>query len=315
MNEQESRAFSFFLKNGFIKADKESFPVFRKYESCSVLEEMSATIVAAWSFAYNGLYKLIHGWLCSVYFYEGKPVYFAIHRPLSLSEYSLQRIVDILYDLCMEAGLPFLQVKFIEERRLCEFEAIKGYEIKTEFFDSDTEYAYRPSDFLNLSGNVNMSKRHRIKKCSLIEKMTLFPVTNDNIHLCSVIQTEWCGAKECSFCESFSGCEKEALNIMMDIFDDRIYNGLYLYYENKAIGYAIGERRDQNISFLYFGKTTIQNYFVYLIYKMVELYFSDAVYFNMSEDMGNAGLRLFKTHLGKYIAWRKYICTFIKKRL
>jgi hypothetical protein len=312
MNKQRIRAFDFFLKNGFLKADQESFPLFRKYEVCSVLEEMSATIIATWSFAYNGLYKIIDGWLCSVYFFKGKAVYFAIHRPLEQSCYSLSDIIGILYDLSGEAGLPFLQVKFIEERYRAEFESVKGYNIKSEFFDSDTEYAFRAGDFLDLSGSINMEKRRHLRKCSRIENMVLRTITNENIGLCLEIQREWCETKECSFCESFSGCEKKAMEIMSGLFDDRFYKGLYLYYEDKPVGFAIGERRNQNISFLYFGKTTIQNYFVYLIYKMVELYFSDTTYFNMSEDMGNMGLRLFKMHLGRYIPWRKYICTFAK---
>jgi hypothetical protein len=312
MNERYYKIYNYFLQQGFAPADRNAYAVFREYEAGSILEERSAAIIASWSFAYKGLYKIICGYLCSVYFYEGKDIYFVLYPPLQ-GCHSLQKIIDMLYAMSMEAGLSFFQVKFIEEQFLPEYQAVQGYDIKTEFFDSDTEYIFRPADLLALSGKVNEEKRRHLRKCSKKEGMSLRPITNEEIHICSQIEEEWCNTKMCSVCASFTGCEKKALKIMVDIFDDRVYKGLYLYDGDKPVGYGIGEWRNQHISFLYYGKALIQDYFVYIIYKMVEMYFSEADYFNMSEDMGNMGLRFFKTHLGKYTPWYKYICTFVKK--
>jgi hypothetical protein len=312
MCEKTDKAYDFFLKRGFVPANAESYHVFKEYEQCSVLQEMTATIIAAWSFKYNGLYKILHGYLCSVYFYEGKPVYFALHRPQGEVGYSLQQIIDILYDLSIEAGLPFLQIKFIEDRFLMEFEEIKGYQIKTEYFDDDNEYAYRTKDLIELSGGINLNKRSRLKKFLNNEHVALRPLTCENIHICFEIEKEWCLHKQCSYCESFSGCEKKAMEIMGDIFDNRIYNGLIGYYDDIPVGYVICEKRNKGISYLYFGKANIKDYFVYLIYMMVQTYLMDAEYMNMNEDMGNMGLRTFKKHLSTHDLWRKNICTFTK---
>ncbi|GMO69817.1 MAG: hypothetical protein Ta2A_18200 [Treponemataceae bacterium] len=313
MDEQTRTANEFFRQQGFVPANAESYSVFKEYEQCSVLQEMGATIIAAWSFKYNGLYKIVHGYLCSVYFYEGKSVYFAIHKPQGKAECGLQQIIDILYDLSHKAGLPFLQIKFIENRFLPEYEGITGYTVKTEFSDDDSEYAFKTKDILELSGTVNYNKRRRTKKFFDNEHVSVCPMTNENLKICFEIEEEWCKHKDCSFCESFSGCEKKALELMGCVFDDSVYTGLIGYYDDVPVGYIICEKRSKDVSFLYFGKANIQDYFVYLIHRVVQDYFTDVEYVNMNEDMGNMGLRMFKTNLGVYELWRKNICTYTKE--
>jgi hypothetical protein len=312
MDDQSSRAYDFFRKNGFVPVNADSYSVFKEYEGCTVLQEMSATIIVSWAFKFNSLYKIQHGYLCSVYFYDGKPVYFTIYQPKEESEYSLQQIIDILYDLSMEAGLPFLQVKFIENRFLSDFEGIKGYRVKTEHSDDDNEYAFKTKDLIELSGGVNVNKRKRIKKFLDNGRITLHSMTNENIHICFEIEKDWCKDRDCAVCESFTGCEKKALEKMGDIFDDSIYKGLIGYYDDVPVGYIFGETRNKNLSYLYFGKANVKDYFVYLIYMMVKTYLTNVEYMNMNEDMGNMGLRTFKQHLGAHELWRKNICTFTK---
>jgi hypothetical protein len=292
-----------------LPADKASYGVFKAHEECSMFQEMSATIIVSWSFAYNGLYKLIQGYLCSVYFYEGKPVYFALHRPQKDPECPLDRIIDILYDLSMEAGLSFLQIKFIEDRSVKDYQNIPGYDIKIESFESDNEYVYRISDLTDLSGRDNYKKRSRLKKFLSRDDIALVPITRGNIHLCLEIENRWCQGKDCTYCASFSGCEKNAMEIMADIFDEHIYYGLIGFYGGAASGYVICEKRNSGLSCMYFGKSTVSDFFMYLIYRLAEGYLADCEYMNMNEDMGNLGLRAFKRELSACELWQKNICT------
>jgi hypothetical protein len=313
--DRETRTFyEFFRQQGFLPVDRDSYALFKSYDQYSMFQEMGATIITTWSFAYHGLYKIIHGYLCSGYFYEGKPVYFTVHRPPEPREYSLQGIIDMLYGLSLEARLPFLQVKFIEDRYLPEFEALKGYAIQTEFHDDDGEYAYRIEDFLNLEGGINETKRRRLKKFFTQTNISLHQITRENIGVCHEIESQWCGDKECSYCESFSGCEKNAMEIMVHIFDERIYKGVLLYCDDIPIGYGIGEIINEKLAFVYFGKSTRQNGWLYILYMMVKTLLHRVEYMNFNEDMGHPGLREFKTHLGVYAHWRKYSCTFVEKR-
>ncbi|GHU71596.1 hypothetical protein FACS189450_07870 [Spirochaetia bacterium] len=309
---EAARAYRYFRQQGFCPADRDAYPVYKQYAHSSGLQEMSAAIIASWSFVYHGLYKIIAGYLCGVYFYEGKPVYFTIHRPSEESACSLNQIIDRLYRFSREAGLPFLQIKFIDEACLGEYQNVPGYRVSAERRDSDDEYVYRVQDLLELSGPVNFYKRKRLKRCTDRADISLRPMTNENVHICMEIEEEWCRGKDCAYCASFGGCEKKALEIMIDLFDDQVHKGLFLFQDDKPAGYIICEKISEKLAFLYFGKANMEGYFVYLIYMLFKTCFPDVEYMNLNEDMGSPGLRLFKSHLSAYELWPKYICTYTK---
>jgi hypothetical protein len=184
--------------------------------------------------------------------------------------------------------------------------------MKTEYSDDHSEYAYRIKDVLELSGGINFYKRKRLKKCFAMSNISVRPITSENVYTCLTIQEAWCCKQDCSFCNSFAGCEKQALKVMVTIFKEPLYKGLILYHDEHPVGYVICEKKDNSLVFLYFGKATVPDFFVYLIYMIVKMYFSDVEYLNINEDMGNQGLRQFKAHLSAYDLWRKYGCTFTK---
>jgi hypothetical protein len=302
----------FFLDCGFLAVDQQAYPVFRRFAQYSLLQEMSAPIIASWSFAYHGLYKIIGGCLCGVYFHYEKPVYFTLHR--GTGGIALAGIIDILYGLCRKAGLPFLQVRFIDEQYLAEFQGIPGYRIETQRRPQDDEYAYRVTDLLELSGAVNFYKRKRIRRCEALgaQSLSLRPITNNNVRNCLMIEDRWCQGKDCAYCASFGGCEREALQTMVELFDERIHQGLFLYVGEEPSGYVICERVSEKLAFLYFGKAVMEGFFVYLIYHMFRDYLTGVEYMNINEDMGSPGLRLFKSHLSVHELWPKYICTYTR---
>jgi hypothetical protein len=172
---------------------------------------------------------------------------------------------------------------------------------------------YRTEDLIELSGGINLNKRNRVKKFSAKPNVQLKPITHENIGLCLEIQQQWCLHRDCVFCASFAGCEKKSLEIMTGIFDDRIYDGIYGYIDGNPAGYAVWEKKNETLSYLYFGKAIIQDFFAFLIYTAVKDHLSGVTYFNIGEDMGNPGLRTFKKHMGVHELWKKYLCTYVKK--
>jgi hypothetical protein len=311
------RARRFFRDRGFVPADVSAYPVFSGFSRYSQLQEMSASIISSWSFAYHGLYKVIGGCLCTVYFHTAKPVYVTIHRPAGMPHMPLAQLVDVLYDLCHGAELPFLQIRFIDETYLAEFKAIEGYHIEIQRRPQDDEYVYRIKDLLELSGAANFYKRKRIKRCSALPGVSLRPLTRANVRECLAVEDAWCQGKDCASCASFGGCERDALRNMVDLFDEGRHLGLLLYQGEKSTGYVIAERVGPNLAFLYFGKAVMEGFFVYLIYHLFadpenHARFDGLEYVNINEDMGSPGLRLFKSHLSTYELWPKYICTFTR---
>jgi hypothetical protein len=120
MTDQQHKAYEYFLKQGFLPVDKESYPVFKRYDGAeSRLLETTATTCTIWGFAYNAIYTIIHGYLCSLWFYENSSVYCILQQPSAG-----QDLVDTLYNLYQEAGLPALQLWAIEDRFLKAYENI-----------------------------------------------------------------------------------------------------------------------------------------------------------------------------------------------
>jgi hypothetical protein len=290
--------------------DRAAYPVFREYDHYSRLQEMRSTLITVWSFAYNGLYKIILGYLCTVYFQEGEPVYFTVHQPRSFPECSLGHIIDILYGFAREAGLPSLRIKRIEERRLGDFLGVEGYEKEVGYSDNNSEYAYLTADFLNLAGGDNLKKRQRLSRCFKNANLSFRFFSGEDTGKCLEIQEEWCRGKDCVYCASFIGCEKKALENMMAIFDDNRYQGLFLYDRGVPVGYSIAEKASDELAFIIFGKANLQDCFPYILYVTAKAYCAGVTYVNLDEDMGNEGLRMVKRHLGPYELWRKYTCTF-----
>jgi hypothetical protein len=313
LNPRGINCISFFSKEGFLPVDKNTFSLLMDYRRNIVISEMSPALILAWSFRYKELYKMMNGILAIVYFGGNLPVYFTLHRHSETPDNVLRQTVDTLYDLSRKAGLPFLQIWCIEERHLKEFESVGGYEIQTEYRDCDSEYAYRTKDFLELQGTVNSNKRQRLAKLFRMQNISFRPITKKDVGVCLEIQDKWCYGKDCAICASYIGCEKKALEIMIDIFDDRFHKGLFLFLDGIPTGYGIGEVINSKVGMAYFAKSPMQNYFLYILYMLTKTFFNDIEYVNLDSDVGNQGIRMFKTHLGVYGLWRKYICTYRKK--
>jgi hypothetical protein len=300
-----------FREKGFLPIDKEAYPLFKSYDRGEVLlAEMSAAVAVVWASAYNALYKSIHGYLCSVWFFK-ETVYFEINRP-SNPECSLRQLIDELYSLCEDAGLSFLSIYAIDREHLEEFEGIGEYRVKTEHSGDHSEYVYKTADLLELSGGKNYDKRTRLKRCFDTPGISVRPMTGENAGACLEVQDTWCRDRDCPSCSSFVGCEKEAIKTMIDIFDQRIHTGLLLYRDDLPSGYIICEKISPKLAFTYFGKAIMPNFFLYLIYTMFKEYLPGVEYMNLNEDMGNEGLRRFKSHLSVHELWPKYLCTYTK---
>jgi hypothetical protein len=310
MTDFQQKAHDFLLKNGFLPHDNDSYVLLQKYRHSSIFQEKCLSIYVTWRNGYFGLYKIINDCLCSAFFHEPQEVYWTIQRPRENPEFPLQPVVDILCELCKNARLPSLKVKHIEAHLLDEYMAVQNHTIKKEYSVDFSEYAYKTAELLNLKGNANYYKRKRVKKFLNINEISVRPITKSNVHLCNDIEEEWCRSKDCSFCRSFFDCEKKAVRIMTEIFNEEIHKGLFLYYNDKPAGFIICEPISEHLSFLLFGKSTLEDGFVYLVYIMYRDFLKNTEYMNFNEDMGNLGLRKFKKLLSVYELWHKYFVTY-----
>ncbi|MDR2210713.1 MAG: phosphatidylglycerol lysyltransferase domain-containing protein [Spirochaetaceae bacterium] len=318
MTERAQKIRDFLILRGFLPVTEGSGAVFRSFQYDCVLMDLNATMVTSWGIEFNCVYKIIRNCLCNVWFcdenpfYGGLPLYFALHRSGEIPKDSLRQIIDVLYGISREADVPQLAIGSIDQGLLEDFQSVTGYTVKTEYSEDHSEYVYRTADVLELAGGINLNKRNRIKKFLNKPMVVLDPVTKDNLHLCLEIERQWCRGRDCGYCQSFAGCEKKALEHMKEIFTGTIHRGFIGFIDGLPAGFTICEKISDKSASLFFGKSTVNDFFVYLIYMSVKHFFSDVFYFNINEDMGNSGLRIFKKHLGAHRMWRKYLCIFTR---
>jgi hypothetical protein len=300
---------AYFLDHGFLPVGTESYALFSRYEDGNMLQEKSAVIACTWALSSLALYAIIEDWLCCVFFFGMRPPYFILYR--NAGSAPLQRIIDRLYFLSRESGLKDFRVECIEKKFLKEHLLVEGYEKKVFCLEQDNEYAYKVKDLVNLTGRLNYKKRNTRKKISEMTDLAIVPMTRNNFSLCHEVEKTWCGEHDCAYCRSFYGCEKEALELMAEIFDESRHFGLVAAAEGRPAGYLICQKMSETLAFLYFGKGNLPQLYSYLIHKTFDEYIH-ADYMNISDDLGMKGLRTFKKELSKHELWPRYGCTYSK---
>jgi hypothetical protein len=298
---------TYFLDHGFLPVGAESYDLFSRYEDGNMLQEKSAVIACTWALSSGALYTIIEDWLCCVFFFDIRPPYFVLHQ--GGSSVSLQHIIDRLYRLSRKSGLKDFRVECIEKKFLKDYLFIDGYEKKVSFLEQDNEYAYKTKDLINLTGRLNYKKRNTCKRFSEMADFSVVPLNKNNFSLCHDVEKNWCREHDCAYCRSFYGCEKEALELMAEIFDESRHFGLVAVAEGKPTGYIICQKMGGALAFVYFGKGNLQQLYAYLIHKTFAEYVH-AEYMNISDDLGMKGLRTFKKELSRHELWVRYSCTY-----
>ncbi|GHU17796.1 hypothetical protein FACS1894163_09150 [Spirochaetia bacterium] len=322
----------YFLKQGFLPMGIDSFPVFKQFDSGGTqFHELTATVSSIWAFGFDAVYRIIDGYLCSVWFYKSGHVYFVIQPPRSITvgSASLSQLLDTLYSMAVEAGLTeaasaqtglpeaastALQLWAVDEGLLADLRQLETWDVLPEYSEDCSEYVYRTADIIEWNGGVNLNKRNSLKRCFNTPNVVIRPLTKENFSHCFAIEDEWCTHQDCEACRAFAGCLKDSLKNMAAIFDNSIYGGIALYIDDKPAGYAIWEVMNKT-AYIYFAKSNITNFNVYLYYMAAKDYLSGIEYVNNGYDMGKPGLRTFKKHLSVHELRRKYLCTLSKREI
>ena len=311
MKAKQEKIYNCLYNKGFLPADKESHEIIKNFNSNNLLYELTPCLIVTWSIELNILYRIIDGFLCIANFYPDESFSFYIIRPKE--KHNLQHIVDILYSISLEAGLDTLTIWNIEERFLNDYIKLGGYRTETRYDDSFSEYVYSSDSMLNLKGGENAEKRYQLRKFYNKSNIFLEPITKKNVNLCIDIENKWCFTQNCDLCRSFVGCSKKSIEVMIDIFDDDIYQGYFGIIDRKPAGYIIFEKYNNELAYIYFIKTIVSNFSIYLYYYIVENCLKSIKQINNGADLGKKGLQLFKKRLGSHLLLKKYECSFTRE--
>jgi hypothetical protein len=316
MTESQNAARQSFLRNGFSPLERESYPVFKTYDTgIDQFYELTATVSAVWAFGFSAVYRIIRGFLCSVWFYGSGEVYVYIQPPPRgfAPPETLRDLAATLCAAARDAGLPWLQIWAVDESLLAELRnALAGsYKIDSEYSAGFSEYVYRIRDILAWDGGINLNKRNSLKRCFNTPGVSVRPLSGENFPVCFEVEDEWCGHQDCDACRAFAGCGRDALKNMEEIFGEE-HRGFLLYVNGGPTGYAVWEilgPPGNRTAYVYFAKANIPNFNVFLYWTMAKDHLEGVDYLNNGYDMGKPGLRSFKRHLSAHTMMGKYLCT------
>ncbi|MDR3173440.1 MAG: hypothetical protein LBU19_04240, partial [Treponema sp.] len=219
----------FLLGQGFSPIGKESYPVFKAYDSgLHQFHELTATVSTIWAFGFDAIYKIIGGFLCSVWFYKSGDVYFYIQRPPgalpdaggsgrgeAADPGPLRRLTGELRALARGAGLSALRIWAVDETLLAALRAAADPgNFSAECSDDYSEYVYRIADILEWDGGVNLNKRNSLKRCFNTPGVFLRSLSRENFARCFEVEDEWCRRQDCAACRAFAGCARDSLKNM-----------------------------------------------------------------------------------------------------
>lgn len=283
----------------FIKVNKESFKVCKHLLSEEKINEYGFTPICVYapfdnaSFCIKGDYAILKG------------------------EEDGETFINILGNFRKEEYYEVLRDALNEEKScsLCFLTNEKRLEIEKRFSDridsvtydiTQSDYIYKISDFINLSGNSNRHKREQYNNFVNNNNYSYQEITEENKNECIEICEEWCKRKDCSLCEYT--CELNIIKEIVNNLDAYPVKGGIIKIENKPVAFFIGEVLGDCVMGYHqkTAATDIKGLGCGIYIEAMKNTFSDYKYFNIGPDLGIKGLIQFKRMFKPYELIDKY---------
>jgi hypothetical protein len=257
----------------------------------------------AWNFTLSQRYKVIGGHLCIL---TGDSITREIYAlpPLGvLGTLSFDGALDFLYSAFEGEGLS-LTFNEVPEYMLRFFLSLKNYDANVSFSVDWSDYSFLREDFMN--GINKSSSREAMRHFERNGRSVVREITPSDINrVLAVTRNYFCGKRVCADC--FCGCEAVVVSRAMGAFRELGLAGVIVESEGAPIAFCLGcSQKDTFLFFLKKVKHSVRGLNEYINVQMMERFGGNVKYVNYSEDMGNAGLRLYKSRLGRYTLMHRH---------
>ena len=252
--------------------------------------------ILAWNAATPTFYKPIGALLCCVQYESTLGEWIALPFIGRYSKESFENAFRVFRGDMETLGLP-LTVMFLSEWMAPFYQSARGISWKTENRRNAMEYIYRRADFVKSMDSADSRYRYRyfLRRFSP-ETVVLKPEHREACMDC--MKAVWCPSTECSDCYA---CPLEAVGDVVNALDDLRAGGLLVRVDGKPIGLCIVSCR--NGLGLYMFKHTdnhLKGINEYLLRECFTRFLSGAEEINYTADIGDEGLRAYKSKLAPY---------------
>lgn len=155
------------------------------------------------------------------------------------------------------------------------------------------DYLYPAEQMIALQGKKLHNKRTHINKFNALYKDWSFePITPENIHLCHLMNDEWCRENGC-YIDCLLELELCAARSALDHFFELELEGGMLIVEGKVAAFTAGERYRADAFVINIEKalTAYNGSYTVINQQFAEHCLHDVRYINREDDVDNEGLR------------------------
>jgi len=258
----------------------------------------------AWNFTSINTYKIFDEHLCIAANDTMTGKIFA-YPPLGrLDGESFASAVRATLDEFESEGLPcaFYEVPGF---MLPYFSAIEGYRVEINYDRDWSEYVYSREDLAEglQHGNFRWGRRDFERKFRPNAREV---VPSDKNIVRNITQQFFCTEKHCSSC--FCGCELEIVSRIMDNWDELGMKGIMVESEGEAIAFGIVCFQKDTVFFISKKiRRRTRGLDAYLTAMMMDSLFAGYNFINYSDDLGNNGLREYKSSLARHTLMHRYV--------
>lgn len=159
------------------------------------------------------------------------------------------------------------------------------------------DYIYRRQDLAELAGGKYAKKRNLIRQFTRSHvdagRVTVGPITPDDVADCIEYLNVWCGERECSpEVEEELACERDAAINTLQHMEPLEVRGLHLRIDGEVRAFGVSARLTADMATLQYEKAdaAIKGLYQYFDQQCARQLFNGYAYINKESDMGLPGL-------------------------
>lgn len=222
--------------------------------------------------------------------------------------------VEQLYRHQKICGEP-LVFEYVGEEEIASYKSAaarlgSGVQITSEEIYDD--YIYDAGEFLSISGKKNRGKRHDINHLKN-NHPEMYALRYEDVRpeSCMEIFDKWCTRHSCSDC--YYGCEREAFQRFMSIYDRRRHFIMVSFEGDRAVSFAVCEQINEDTIAYYFQKNAEKiRGLTYWLNREMAFEHEQIAYINLAEDMGIPGIIMDKLSLHPCRKQKKYTIEIVE---
>ena len=258
----------------------------------------------AWNFVAINRYKVLDGHLCIVSDDKVAGKFYAFPPLGGLEEKSFAPAVRAMLDEFWREGLP-CEFYEVPSFMLPCFYAVEGYRADVSYDRDWSDYVYTRDGLAEglLKGHIKAAKRDFERKMHPdVRDIT----SSDKETVRAVTENFFCEGRDCSSC--FCGCELEIALRIMDSWDELGMKGVMVESAGEALAFGIAcFQKDTVFCISKKLRRHTRGLDAYLTSAMLDSLFCASKYVNYSDDLGNGGLREYKSNLAEHTLNHRYI--------